>query len=249
MSLSPILSRDIVATRLLFNAIKREKYMDFLRDAVVGDYKWSACNVSFHGWMKCDGSALSRTTYSALYNVIGTTYGSNNASDFKLPDCRGRALFAAGQPTNGNIEHNPHTLVQGELFGNQLHRLTLDEMPSHRHTGPTDNSVTGINVNSGTTVVTSGNTRRLAGVQYDGPIGQDALISLNTNTIIDPSHNHAFTTSYKGGNNGPLEGNCTAHNIENPSIVVGNVFIYSGVYEPYVSTVDVIGLNDNEYNA
>ena len=124
MALSPILSRDIVTTRLLFNAIKREKYMDFLRDAVVGDYKWSACNVSFHGWMKCDGSALSRTTYSTLYNVIGTTYGSNNTSDFKLPDCRGRALFAAGQPIGGNIAYNAHTLIQGERFGNQLHELT-----------------------------------------------------------------------------------------------------------------------------
>jgi len=47
MSLSPIISRDIVNTRLLLNAIKREKYMDTLRDAVVGDYKWSACNNKF----------------------------------------------------------------------------------------------------------------------------------------------------------------------------------------------------------
>ena len=247
MSLSPILSRDIVATRLLFNAIKREKYIDFLRDAVVGDYKWSACNVSFHGWMKCDGSALSRTTYSALYNVIGTTYGSNSASDFKLPDCRGRALFAAGQPTGGNIIYNAHTLVQGELYGNQLHKLTLGEMPSHFHEGPTDNSLTGINVNGGTTVVTGGTSSSF--VIAGGTPGNNVITGLTTNTISDPSHNHTFTTTFKGGNNGPLEGNCTPHDIENPSIVVGNVFLYSGYYEQFVSTVDVIGPNDNDYNA
>ena len=217
MSLSPILSRDIVATRLLFNAIKREKYINVLKDAVVGDYKWSAYNHDFHGWMKCDGTALNRTTYSDLYNIIGTTYGSNSALDFKLPDCRGRALFAAGQPTGGNITYNAHTLAQGELFGNQKHLLTISEMPSHTHTGstteqadlPESESVTNI---TGGAVVSGSSPRYLT-----------------------------FTTQPTGGD--------VPHNIENPSIVVGNVFIYSGVYEKYVPNVDVIGPNDNEYNA
>ena len=67
MSLSPIISRDIVNMRLLLNAIKREKYMDTLRDAVVGDFKWSACNNNYNGWLICDGSALNRVTYSSLF--------------------------------------------------------------------------------------------------------------------------------------------------------------------------------------
>jgi hypothetical protein len=38
------------------------------------------------GWLKCDGSAISRTTYAALFNVIGTTYGTGNGSTtFNLP--------------------------------------------------------------------------------------------------------------------------------------------------------------------
>ena len=219
MSLSPILSRDIVATRLLFNAIKREKYIDFLKDAVVGDYKWSACNVSFHGWMKCDGSALSRTSYSALYNVIGTTYGSNNPSDFCLPDCQGRALFAAGQPNGGNIVYRDHNLIQGERFGNQKHLLEISEMPSHTHAGLTNQ-------------------------QADTPESESvSSVSTFGGAIVSGSNprNLTFTTDSRGGD--------VAHDIQNPSIVVGNVFLYSGVYEPYVSTVDIIGPNDNDYNA
>ena len=246
MALSPILSRDIVTTRLLFNAIKREKYVDFLKDSVVGDYKWSACNVNFHGWMKCDGSALNSNVYSTLYNVIGTTYGGSGVN-FNLPDCRGRALFAAGQPTGGNIVYNAHTLVQGELFGNQLHKLTLDEMPSHVHTGTTNTSNTGITINPSSVLTSLNNTDNgldTLPTAYVTTSGNSVNTSIN-----DPWHNHTFTTNHRGGSNAAPEGNCTPHDIKNPSIVLGNVFLYSGVYEPYVYLVDEIGPNDNTYNA
>ena len=47
------------------------------------------------GWFICDGSAISRTTYSDLYTVIGTTYGSGDgATTYNLPDCRGRVVVS-----------------------------------------------------------------------------------------------------------------------------------------------------------
>lgn len=43
-----------------------------------------------NGWLECDGAAVSRSTYSALYSVIGTIFGSGNGSTtFNLPDLRG----------------------------------------------------------------------------------------------------------------------------------------------------------------
>jgi len=251
MSLSPILSRDIVATRLLFNAIKREKYINFLKDNVVGDYKWSACNVSFHGWMKCDGSALDRNTYEALYNVIGTTYGSTSDTNFLLPDCRGRLAAAAGQPVGGSIVYNSSTLVVGTSFGNQLHKLTLNEMPSHVHTGETRDAATGITASANTIF------NDTVDVVPDSVVTPETAVEDNNNsttdstpvTINDPTHRHGFTTDHKGGNNNSPEGNCDPHDIQNPTIVIGNVFIYSGIYEPYVNRIDVIGPNDQTYNA
>lgn len=45
------------------------------------------------GWLVCDGSAVSRTTYGALFNAIGTTWGvGDGATTFNLPDCRGEFL-------------------------------------------------------------------------------------------------------------------------------------------------------------
>jgi microcystin-dependent protein len=49
------------------------------------------------GWLFCDGSAVSRTTYNTLFSVIGTTYGVGDGSTtFNLPDRRGRVGIGAG---------------------------------------------------------------------------------------------------------------------------------------------------------
>lgn len=55
------------------------------------------------GWLLCDGSAVSRTTYANLYAVIGTTYGAGNGSTtFTLPDLRGRVAAGAGSAALGS---------------------------------------------------------------------------------------------------------------------------------------------------
>jgi microcystin-dependent protein len=49
------------------------------------------------GWLKCDGTAVSRATYAALFNAIGTVWGAGNGTTtFNIPDARSRALFGAG---------------------------------------------------------------------------------------------------------------------------------------------------------
>jgi len=51
------------------------------------------------GWLMCDGSSESRTTYSGLYQAIGTSWGSTDGSSFNLPDLRGRFLRGQDQGT------------------------------------------------------------------------------------------------------------------------------------------------------
>ncbi len=68
------------------------------------------------GWLLCDGSAVSRTTYSALFAVIGTTYGSGNGSTtFNLPDFKGRVPVGVG--TGSATGATAHTL--GQKAGNE----------------------------------------------------------------------------------------------------------------------------------
>lgn len=79
------------------------------------------------GWLLCDGSAVSRTDYAALFAAIGTTYGPGDGSaTFSLPDLRSRVVAgtdAASVPFNS----------LGKTGGETNHTLALTELPSHGH--------------------------------------------------------------------------------------------------------------------
>ena len=86
------------------------------------------------GWLLCDGSEVSRSAYSDLFNVIGITYGQGDGSTtFNLPDLRGRV--PVGKDDMGgnaaNVVGGADTL--GNSGGEETHILTVDEMPSHSH--------------------------------------------------------------------------------------------------------------------
>lgn len=79
------------------------------------------------GFLFCNGAAVSRTTYSELFAVIGTRYGAGNGSTtFNLPNLKGRVTV--GQDTSDTSFD-----VVGETGGEKTHTLTTDEMPSHSH--------------------------------------------------------------------------------------------------------------------
>jgi len=84
----------------------------------------STLNSANYRWLLCDGSQVSRSTYSDLFNVIGTTYGSGNGKDtFNLPDFRAR--FPLGSNNSYSNE-----FVSG---GHSTHVISVSEMPSHTH--------------------------------------------------------------------------------------------------------------------
>ena len=79
------------------------------------------------GFLLCDGSAVSRTTYSRLFTIISTQYGVGDGSTtFNLPDLKGR--IPVGKD-GGQTEFD----VLGETGGAKTHTLTVNEMPSHSH--------------------------------------------------------------------------------------------------------------------
>jgi microcystin-dependent protein len=79
------------------------------------------------GYLMCDGSAISRTTYSALFAVIGTTYGAGDGSTtFNLPGSKGKV------PVGYNSSETEFNAL-GKTGGEKTHTLTIAEMPSHSH--------------------------------------------------------------------------------------------------------------------
>lgn len=80
------------------------------------------------GWLLADGSAVSRTTYSALYTAIGTSYGSGDGSTtFNLPNLKGKVPV-------GKDSSDTSFDALGETGGAKTHTLTTSEMPAHSHT-------------------------------------------------------------------------------------------------------------------
>lgn len=78
------------------------------------------------GWLLCDGSAVSRSSYSALFATIGTTYGAGDGSTtFNVPDLTGRVVIGVS---------GSHAL--GSTGGEASHVLTSGEMPAHVHEVP-----------------------------------------------------------------------------------------------------------------
>ena len=81
------------------------------------------------GWLLCDGSAVSRTTYASLFAAIGINYGGGDGiNTFNLPDLRGRTIIGVGHGAGLTAR----TLAQ--TLGEEAHTLTSGEMPAHSHT-------------------------------------------------------------------------------------------------------------------
>ncbi|WP_245413472.1 phage tail protein [Mangrovicella endophytica] len=79
------------------------------------------------GWANADGSILSIASNTALFSLLGTTYGGNGTSTFALPDLRGRAPIFAG--TGPGLS----TYALGQIGGQESFTLTTAQMPSHSH--------------------------------------------------------------------------------------------------------------------
>lgn len=148
-------------------------------------------------FLLCDGSAVSRTTYSALFQAIGTTWGSGDGTTtFNVPDFRGRGRFgrdnmggsSAGRITTAGTGVDGNTLAT--TGGAQTVTLTTANMEAHSH--PVTAATATITVNNGVNVLHSSSLTTAA-------TGSDiATFNANTGNIANVTATISGTTGNTG---------------------------------------------------
>jgi microcystin-dependent protein len=79
------------------------------------------------GWATCEGQILPISQYTALFSLLGTTYGGDGKSTFALPDLRGRRVVGMGQ--GPGLDDYPI----GQMVGEESVTLILSQLPTHTH--------------------------------------------------------------------------------------------------------------------
>jgi microcystin-dependent protein len=98
-----------------------------MSDPFLGEIRCFGFTFAPQGWAMCNGQLLPISQNTALFSLLGTTYGGNGTNNFALPDLRGRVGIHLGQgPGLSNR-------TQGESAGEENHTLLATEIPVHTH--------------------------------------------------------------------------------------------------------------------
>lgn len=98
---------------------------------MIAEIRLFAGNFAPRSWAFCQGQILSIAQNTALFSLLGTTYGGNGQTTFALPDFRGRLPYGTGQGPG------LPTINLGQIAGSPTHTLIPTEMPAHNHGGGT----------------------------------------------------------------------------------------------------------------
>lgn len=161
------------------------------------------------GWLNCDGSAVVRSTYDALFSAIGTTYGKGDGSTtFNLPELSG--AFLRGYDSTGDIDPNdysyPGTLTNGSATITAITPTgvtigqTVTDADSFIPPATTVIAVTGttVTLSAEATGDATGETISFSGRPFGST--QTSAFQVHGHSYTDPGHSHALTESGWGPN-------------------------------------------------
>lgn len=165
------------------------------------------------GWLRCDGTEVSKAQYPRLFASLGDTYGTPvNSNNFILPDLRGRTIIGAGDGLGLSNR------VLGSTGGQETHTLTESEIPGHTHTGTTESNGDHNHTVSNTVQKTGNNTPGSLDNESGGGSEIDCISTSTTTTSTAGAHTHTFTTNSTGSG--------LAHNNMQPFITLNYIIRY-----------------------
>ncbi len=172
----------------------------------LGEIMIFAGNFEVRGWAFCNGQIISIAQNTALFAILGTTYGGNGQTTFALPDLRGRFPMHFGQGPG----LSPYDL--GQQAGSETATLITSQMPAHAHT-------LGVSTDPGTTNSPGGNVLAVASgiiASSEGAVGVNAY---------GPSANAAAGSGAIG-----VAGGSQPHSIQNPYLALNFQIALEGIF-------------------
>ncbi len=125
-------------------------------EGTIAEIRLFAGNFAPKNWQFCQGQLINISSNTALFSLLGATYGGNGTSNFALPDFRGRVAVGAG----AGLGLTPVPL--GKMAGEVTHTLALTEMPAHTHAAMLSGTATLAASSANATVSTPANGVSLA---------------------------------------------------------------------------------------
>jgi len=158
----------------------------------VGEIRIFAGNFPPAGWEFCQGQMLPIDENEVLFQLIGTTYGGDGESTFRLPDLRGRVpLHSGGGSAPGGLSPR----IIGELGGVESVTLAASQIPSHTHA-----VMASRNPASSSADAASGVPAAVAATNVYGPVGTPGPMTANAIGAAGGSQPHSNMAPYLGVN-------------------------------------------------
>lgn len=212
--------------------VQRITYNGILNSEPIGVIKLFAGITLPYGYLWCDGSAISRTTYASLFSAFGSAdiyTGGDGSTTFGLPDLRGRAAFgkddmdnsvgtgggAANRVTSGGSGITGTTL--GASGGAQTVTLDVTQIPSHNHTGSASVSGTAASDGAHTHNFTAQGAQDAGTSPYSKPDADLAGTARATTSAGAHTHTVSGTATI------PSQGGDGAHNNMPPAIMLNYI--------------------------
>lgn len=142
----------------------------------LGSICMTAATYCPRGYAEANGQVLAISQFSALYSLMGTTYGGDGKTTFALPDLRGRTPVGQGNGTGLS------PVQQGGKRGSESVTLTRDNLPAHNHSAHAVN-VPGTGVASANSWIANPATGDRPPIVYNGYAASGSQVPLNEGVI------------------------------------------------------------------
>ena len=195
-------------------------------DGYIGTLSVFAGNFAIRGCALAQGQLLDVSSNTALFAILGTTYGGDGRSTFALPDTRGRSVIGVG--TGPGLS----TISLGQEGGSETVTLTVANMPAHTHDATAEVEVSGLDALLNAYQPANGNGKNATGSdQYinaalattlSDDVPNVTLSAMSVDIVVGDDPSGTVTVESAGGG--------TAVNIRNPYIGMNWLIQIAGLF-------------------